>query len=379
MNKLSSRQNRKIIPVFKPCYDDKELSALKLTFDSGWLGLGPKTALFEEKFAELVGTPYAVAVNSATAALHLALCCLTDKGCEVITTPMTFVSTNHAILYNDAIPVFCDVEPDTMNIDAGKVEQLITPNTKAVLCVHYGGRSCDMDALVGICAKHGLSLVEDCAHAAGGGWNDRMLGSIGQMGCFSFHAVKNMATGDGGMITTSNKAYCERLKKLRWMGITTDTFARGGARYSWQYDVEEVGFKCHMNDITATLGLAQLDKLESMNARRREITALYDAELAGIGDIELLAHRHYQTTNAAHNYVIKTNSRDELNAFLKEKGISTGVHYYPNHLYDVYKPYYRECPVAEREWKRLLTLPLFPSIEDEDVNFIVESIGEFFQ
>lgn len=366
-----------MIPIFRPSYDEREIEALRETLNSGWVGLGPKTKLFEEKFAEFIGTRYAVALNSATAALHLSLLCLEVKGSEVISIPLTFISVNHAILYSGAAPVFCDVEPDTMNIDASKIEPLITPRTKAVICVHYGGRSCDMERILKICEKHNLALIEDCSHAAGGKYKSAMLGSLGKTGCFSFQAVKNLAAGDGGMVTTDRKDYYERLKRLRWLGITKDTFTRGMTEYSWYYDVAEVGYKYHMNDIAAAIGLVQLEKLEAANGRRRQISAIYDSRLAGVGDIELLSHREYQSS-AAHNYVIKTGRRDALNDFLREKGVSTGVHYYPNHLYDIYKPYYRACPVAEAEWSKLLTLPLFPALSNDEVDYIIRCCKDFF-
>lgn len=366
-----------MIPVFRPCYDEREVEALRETLLSGWVGLGPKTAEFENRFAGMIGSAHAVGLNSATAALHLAMHVMGIRDREVITTPMTFVSTNHAILYEGGIPVFCDVEADTMNMDVSMVESLVTPRTAGVVCVHYGGRSCDMGRLMDVCKRRGLFLVEDCAHGAGGKYKDRMLGSMGLMGCFSFHAVKNLATADGGMITTQDAAIDARLRKLRWLGISADTFSRGRREYAWQYDVVELGYKCHMNDVTAALGLVQLAKLEWMNDRRRELTAIYDRELKGVGDIQPLAHRPYQY-NAAHNYVIRTDSRDLLNGFLKDRGISTGVHYYPNHLYDMYREHYRECPVAEREWKRLLTLPLYPDLREAEQATVVGAVKEFF-
>lgn len=367
-----------MIPVFKPFYDERELEALKPVFESGWIGLGPKTLEFEKKFAEFIGVKYAVGVNSATAALHLGMECFNIKGKEIITTPMTFVSTNHSILYNEAIPVFCDIERDTLNIDPNEIEKLVTPNTAGVAVVHYGGRSCNLEAIQEICTKNNLFLLEDCSHSTGGKFKDKMLGSIGDIGCFSFHAVKNLATGDGGMVTTNNKDFYERLHKLRWLGITKDTFSRDlEQQYSWYYDVTELGYKCHMNDITAAIGLVQLEKINYMNQLRHDVREKYDRALAGVGDIEIIELKEYQHS-AAHNYVIKTSSRDELNIYLKNNGISTGVHYYPNHLYDMYKKYYRPCPVAETEWKKLLTLPLFPSLTDEEFNKIISTIKDFF-
>ena len=195
------------IPVFKPSYGAAEFKALKKVLQSGWTGLGPETEAFENEFAEYIGVRYAVAVNSCTAALHLALKVAGVEGGEVITTPMTFVATNHAILYNSSIPVFCDIEPDTLNIDPARIEALITKKTRAIMAVHYGGHACDMDALRKIAKKYRLRVIEDCAHACGGEYKQVKLGATGDIGCFSFQAVKNLSTGDGGMITTNSKCW----------------------------------------------------------------------------------------------------------------------------------------------------------------------------
>jgi len=370
-----------MIPVFKPCYGQEELEALREPFESGWVGLGPKTRQFEQRFAQMIGVPYAVGVNSATAALHLALHLCDVKDAQVISTSMTFVSTNHAILYNGGIPVFADVEPDTLNIDPDDVRRKITPRTKAIVVVHYGGHSCDMDAILGLAEEHNLMVVEDCAHACGGSYRGRMLGSWGDFGCFSFHAVKNLATGDGGMITTRDQAADARLRKLVWLGISRGTWDRTGRQgYSWEYDVEELGFKCHMNDIIAAVGLVQLDKLERTNARRRELAQRYTRMLDDVDWLETPVEKEY-AHSAWHNYVIKVADpadRNPLMEHLKAQGVSTGMHYIPNHLYAMYRPYVTEpLPVTESVWKRLITLPLFPDLSDEQQNHIVAAIESY--
>jgi len=367
-----------MIPVFRPSYGKEEIAAVAKVLKSGWVGLGPKTEEFERKFADYVGTKYAVALNSCTAALHLALLVMNVEKKEVITTPMTFVSTNHAILYNNAIPVFCDIYEDTLNINTDKIEKLITPRTNTILIVHYGGHSCYMDKILKLAFKYGLKVIEDCAHACGGEYKGRKLGSIGDIGCFSFHAVKNLATGEGGMITTNNKSVYERLRKLRWLGISKGTWQREKEhkKYDWQYDVPELGFKCHMHDISAAIGLEQLKKLDMLNKKRRALADVYNRRLQNIEGITLPAERSY-AKSACHNYVIRLNRRDALNAYLEKKKISTGVHYYPNHLYPMYKKHYRRLPVAERAWKRLLTLPLYPDLKNPDIAMITKEIKKF--
>jgi perosamine synthetase len=366
-----------MIPVFRPCMGDAEVNAVAEVLRSGWIGLGPKTREFENRFAEYLGVRHAVAVNSATAALHLALHVMEVSGGEVISTPMTFVSTNHAILYNHAEPVFCDIEPDTLNMDVGKAASLPSPRTKAILVVHYGGHAVDMDPVMDLARRHNLKVIEDVAHGCGGSYKGKKLGAIGDIGCFSFHAVKNLATGDGGMITTNEDAIYQHLLKLRWVGITKDTWSRAdndARQYAWYYNVEELGYKYHMNDISAAIGLVQLDKLERMNDRRRALAKHYSKLLAGTPGIELPVTKPYVTTHACHNYVIKTTNRDALNAALKDEGIATGVHYIPNNHYDMYRNFRGLTPVSSDVWKRLLTLPLYPDLQESDVERIVATI-----
>ncbi|MBN2460703.1 MAG: DegT/DnrJ/EryC1/StrS family aminotransferase [Candidatus Cloacimonetes bacterium] len=366
-----------MIPVFRPFSDGKEIEYLKAVLDSGWWGMGSRTREFEEKFAAYIGRKYAIGLNSATAALDLAFKCIDIRNREVITTPMTFVSTNHAILYNQGIPVFCDIEPDTLNIDASRIEALVTERTKAIIVVHYGGYACAMDEIMSIADKYNLYVVEDCAHACGGEYRGRKLGSIGQAGCFSFQAVKNLSTGDGGMLVTDDPEWYDFLQKYRWVGITKDTFSRDKDGYDWFYDVVNLGHKFHMNDITAAIGLAQFEKLAWMNRRRQELTMKYNNALRELKQVEIPPVKSYMRPSY-HNYVIKTEGREDLRTYLRERDISTGVHYYPNHLYEMYKPYYRRLEVVETIWKKLVTLPLFPDLKEQEQDLIINSIKDFF-
>lgn len=367
-----------LIPVFRPWYDKEELKAVEEVFDSAWIGLGPKTTQFEERFARYVGVPYAVALNSATAALHLGLAVLNVSGGEVITTPMTFVSTNHAVLYNNAEPVFADIEPDTLNIDPRSIEANLTDRTRAIIVVHYGGHACDMDTILDLAEERGIPVLEDVAHGAGGTYKGRKLGSLGNLGSFSFHAVKNLATGDGGMLTFSDPEYDARLRRLRWVGIDKDTWDRSeiDQKYSWYYTVQELGWKYHMNDITAAIGLVQLEKLDRANARRGEIVAYYNERFADLECLETPVEKSY-AQSAFHNYVIKLDRRDQLIAYLRDRNISTGVHYMPNHLYSMYRGFRADVPVTERVWQRLVTLPLYPGMTDWDVERVVRGVRGF--
>jgi|TARA_B100000315_G_scaffold109106_1_gene100119 perosamine synthetase len=366
-----------MIPVFKPCYGKKELEALCEPFRTGWIGSGPKTKEFEEKFAKYIGVKYAVATNSCTASLHLAMKVMNIEDCEVITTPMTFVATNHAILYNNGIPVFSDIYADTLNINPEKVKDLITNKTRAIVVVHYGGHSCDMDVINEIANRYKLVVIEDVAHGCGGEYKGKRLGSLGDIACFSFNAVKNLATGDGGMITTNNFEVYKRLLKLSWMGISKNTWARqDDEKYSWHYNVDEVGYKYQMNDIVASIGLVQLAKLDKMNEKRREIIKKYNNGFTDLDWIVTPTQRSY-TKRACHNYVIKLDERDKLNIYLKENRISTGIHYIPNNHYEMYKDCQGKTPVCEKVWLKLLTLPLFPDLTDSEISMIVEKVRLF--
>lgn len=367
-----------MIPVFKPAYGPEEVRAVEEVFRSGWIGLGPKTKAFEDKFAEYLGVKHAVGLDSCTAALHLALKVVGVENSEVISTPMTFVSTNMAILYNNATPVFADVESDTLNIDVEDVRRKITPKTKAIIVVHYGGYACDMEGIIDLAKRHNLAVIEDCAHACGGKYKDIPLGSLGDVGCFSFHAVKNLATGDGGMISTNNDAYDERLRKLRWLGISKDTWKRSeiSTNYSWYYTVEEVGYKCHMNDIIASLGIVQLSKLDENNRIRKSIAQKYNLAFEGLEWLQCPVEKDYMSSSH-HNYVVKVKDRDAFMEHLTKAGIASSVHYFPNHLYEIFSSYRVSLPVADEIWKSIVTLPLFPTMSDADIDHVIQSVCAF--
>jgi perosamine synthetase len=295
---------------------------------------------------------------------------------------MTFVSTAHAVSYCGALPVFVDIRRDTLTIDIEDMKRKATGKTKAVIPVHYGGHPCEMKAIHKWARtnRHRIMIIEDAAHACGSEYRGQRIGSCSQSdaACFSFHAVKNLATGDGGMVTTNDAGVAEKLCRLRWCGITKSTWDRTmeGLRYGWYYEVPELGFKCHMNDIQAALGLVQLGRLDVANSRRRQLAEWYTEELAELDWIETPVEYEY-ALSAWHNYVIKTPHRDELHVYLKERGVSTGVHYMPIHL----QPYYYDpavrLPIAEAVWKELLTLPLYPDLTYDEQRDIIHCIRQF--
>ena len=368
------------IQIFKPWYGEAELEALRPSFESGWLGYGEKAREFEKRFAEYIGVKHAIALHSCTAALHLALVVSGVEGRQVLTTPMTFVASNHAILIAGGHPVFCDIEEDTLNIDPADVERRVTPETRVLLAVHYGGHPCDMDALLDIAERHDLLLVEDVAQACGGSHRGRKLGSLGHIGCFSFESKKNLSTGDGGMLVTDDDAVAERVRRLRWLGISSDTWSRfnnGHQGHAWEYEVEEVGYKYCMNDIAASLGLVQLEKLDRGNELRRQLVQRYHEAFAEVEGVEPLALKEYGES-ACYSMVVKLDKRDALCDFLQTCDIQSAVHFRPNHFYPVYAPYRpAQLPVTETVWERILTLPLYPQMGEENQDRVIESVRRF--
>lgn len=370
------------IPVLKPSITEAEITAVAEVLRSGWLGLGPKTAEFEQGFARQVGSPFCVGVNSGTAALHLATRLLhLQPGDEVIVPPMTFVSTVHAIAYCGATPVFADILPDTLNLDPEDVAVKITPRTRAIIGVDLAGHPADLDELQTLAQEHRLALIEDAAHACGALYKGRPVGSIASLTCFSFHAVKNLTCGEGGAITCANSQQAHWLKQMRWLGISRDTWDRTGGEtaYQWEYRVDEVGYKYHMNDIAAAIGLVQLQRLPTLNAARRRMAQKYYEALRDLEWLTLPVERAY-VQSAWHLYQVKLpdeTSRDRMMHHLAEHGIASGVHYFPVHLHPCYRKLNAHCPIAAKLWRRILTLPLFPDLQTFQQEKIIAAVRAF--
>ncbi len=362
------------IPLFRPLVREDAVDAVAEVLRSGWLGMGPRTQDFEHAFAAYVGAPHCVGLSSGTAAIQLALRVLDlPPGSEVVTTPLTFVSANQAVLHEGLRPVFADVQPDTGNLDAASVAECISERTGAVLLMHYGGYPCDLDELYELARERGAAVIEDCAHACGAVYRGRRIGSHGDLHAFSFHAVKNLPMGDGGALTVRSEAHDARLRRLRWFGISADTYARaaGGRSYSWDYEVAELGFKHHMNDVAAAIGLAQLAHLDEDNARRAEIAARYRDGLAGVPGLELL-RREDDRSSSHHLFCLLAERRADLVDKLNAHGVDVGVHYRPSYYY----PMFEAEPLAgvESFWRRAVSLPMHVCLKDDDVADVVETI-----
>lgn len=374
------------IPFHEPSLGLEEEKEVLDTLRSGWLTTGPKTRRFERQFAEYVGAEHAVALNSCTAALHLALHVHgIGPGDEVITTPITFAATANVIEHVGARPVFVDVQPDTLNLDPVLVERAVTPRTRAIIPVHFAGHPCEMEALHDIADHHGLVIIEDAAHAVGASYRGRRIGGISPLTTFSFYATKNMTTGEGGMITTDSEDLAGRLRILSLHGISVDAWkrCRPGAYKHW--DIVEPGFKYNMFDIQASLGLHQLAKLDGFIEARKRWTQMYDNGFADTPEMTSLTRR-IDVASAYHLYVIRLArerlrlSRDEFLEALQDRGVGVGVHFRPVHLH----PYYREkygfapgaLPVAEEAGESLLSLPLFPTMTERQVAEVIRRVQE---
>jgi len=361
------------IPLFKPVICEEAIEAVSDVLRSGWIGLGPKTEAFEQDFAKYIGAPYAVALNSCTAGLHLGLLLLNlPAGAEVITTPLTFVSTNHAILYSGCKPIFADIQLQTGNLDVESVSQRITERTGAIMLMHYAGYPCDIDEFYKLAREHNIPIIEDCAHSCGASYKGRHIGSHGDIHAFSFHAVKNLPIGDGGALTVSSEQYYHRLRKLRWLGIDRETFERTTPdAYNWQYNVDEVGYKYQMNDIHAAIASAQLPYLDRYNNRRAQITAMYAERLSNIPGIKLLKYKN-DRQSSFHLFCIRTERRDDLVVKLQASGIDVSVHYRRNDSYLMYEE--QELPNTELFSKSVISLPMHPALTDKQVDYIADTI-----
>lgn len=380
----SPRTKERFLVFGSPFIADEEIEEVTHSLRASWLGTGPKVARFEEDFRRYKGATHAVAVNSCTAALHLALLAADlEPGDEVITTPLTFCATINAIIHAGAVPVLADVDPKTMNISAEKIREKISPRTKAILPVHFAGRPCDMDAITALATKHNLRLIEDCAHAAETEYRGRKAGTFGEFGCFSFYATKNMTTGEGGMILTGSAELAARLKILALHGMSQDAWKRFSDAGYKHYQVVEAGFKYNMMDLQAAIGIHQLKKLEGWWSRRKNIWDTYNAAFREL-PIGAPADPEPETRHAYHLYTLFIDekrtgiSRDRFLEAMTAQNIGVGVHYLsiPEH------PYYQkrfgwkpeQWPEAMRIGRETVSIPLTPKLQDEDVSDVIGAV-----
>jgi perosamine synthetase len=369
------------IRLFKPSLGEEELQAIKEAFDRSWVGLGPKVEEFERAWAKFIGCKMAIGVNSATAALHLALACFGfPEGKKVLVPSLTFASTATAILYNRLIPVFVDSDPITLGISLEDLEKKYSKDCVAVMPVHYAGHPVPMEKLIPWARAKRLKVIEDCAHTAGGNYKGKMLGTWGDIGCFSFEEKKLMTTGDGGMMVTNQPELFKDVKAMRWVGIDKDNWKTAQAYVKanhdalhWFYQLNVLGYKYNMNDLAASIGLVQLKKLPAMNTRRSEIIKQYMEGINNLSGIQPLLP--YEPDKYVYQmFGVRAEKRDEFMIYLKSKGIATGCHYTPLSLQPLFKPYASDCNYIEKEANKFITLPLHADLTDDEVIYIIKAI-----
>lgn len=369
------------IPLSDINFTSKESDAVLEVLKSGWLTMGAVTQEFEQEFAAYTGAKHAIAVSSATAALHLS-CVVAGIGAgdEVILPSLTFVATANAVRYTGATPVFADIESEkTLNISPESIEASITERTRAIIVVHYGGYACDMPAIMALAAEYGLVVIEDAAHAIGSSLDGRMLGIWGQTGCFSFFSNKNMTTGEGGMIVTDNNVLAERLRRLRSHGMTSVTWDRHKG-HAWSYDVVDLGYNYRLDEMRSALGRVQLFKLGAYNSRRGELTRLYHEMLEEITPAIDIPFRNHSGISACHILPILLPEDIDRKKFMdnmKEQGVQTSIHYPPIHHFTSYRSKEEQTnslTLTEAVAARELTLPLYPAMSNDDIGVVVRSV-----
>lgn len=374
------------LPIAVPWIGEREKQLVLDALESGWITTGPKTQELARRIAAMAGVKHAVAVNSATGALHLALEAL-DVGPEheVITSTWTFAATVNVIEHVGAKPVLVDVEPDTLNMDPRAVEAAITPRTKVVLSVDYGGQPCDYDALHAICDPRGIAIVDDAAHALGAAWRGRPVGSLAKVTAFSFYATKNLSTGEGGAAVTDDEEVADRIRLLSLHGMSRDAWKRYTATGSWYYEVVAPGWKYNLSDVLAAIGLGQLERFEEFQAIRAGLVARYQANLAAVPEVGFMRARE-GLTHAWHLFPIAidldalTIDRARFIDELRAENIGTSVHFIPIHRH----PHFRDSlnakpesfPVAEHAYARAITLPLFPRMTERDVDDVCAAVAK---
>lgn len=376
----------RVVPFAVPSIEDDDIAAVVDVMRTGWITTGPNVREFEQRFAERLGAKHAVALNSATAALHLALDAISLRaGDEVIVPTLTFTASAEVVRYFDAKPVLVDVLPDTLCIDAQAVRRAITPRTRAIMPVHLGGHAAEMDALMAIAHEHDLRVIEDTAHAFPSAYHGRNAGTMGDISAFSFYATKTITTAEGGMLVTDSDAYAERARVMSLHGMDRDSWKRYTRGGSWRYDVVAPGYKYNMTDMAAALGLSQLAKAGAMWRRRCEIAELYNQAFKTLPELELPTVHEY-VEHAWHLYVPRLHL-DRLNidrdAFLRElddRGVMTSVHFIPVHTFTYYRSTYgyedSEFPVASAEFERYFSLPIYPAMSREDVDQVIRSVRD---
>jgi dTDP-4-amino-4,6-dideoxygalactose transaminase len=374
------------LPFHRALIQEEEKRAVLEVLESGWLTTGPRVKQFESQFAKYVGAKHAIAVNSCTAALHVALAALNiGEGDEVIIPTMTFAASGEVVLYLKGKPVLVDCLPGSHHMDPEKIEQAITSRTKAILPVHYAGFPCDMDAIQKIARNHDLKIVEDAAHSLPASYKNKMIGTISDVTCFSFYATKTMTTGEGGMITTDNAQLADHMRILSLHGISRDAWKRYTAQGTWRYQILEAGYKYNLTDLQAAIGCAQLEKCDSMRDARARVAHEYTRQIAPLEAFETPRYTE-ESLHAWHLYVLRVKpnvlsiGRDQVMEELKSRGIGCSVHFIPLHLHPLYQNVlgYRDgqFPNAEDQFEHSISLPIYPDLTAGEIARVVAALQD---
>ncbi|MFA6003054.1 MAG: DegT/DnrJ/EryC1/StrS family aminotransferase [Elusimicrobiota bacterium] len=368
-----------MIPISRPVTGPEEIAAISKVFSSAWLGLGSTVFEFEEKLKSYLGAKHVIAVNTGTSALHIALAGFgVGPGDEVIIPSITFAACVQTILALGATPVFAESHEDSLLLDIDDVERCLTPKTKAVMPVHFCGNPCDLDRLLALAKKHGFLVIEDAAHAFGSEYRGRKIGTHGHAVCFSFDPIKNITTGEGGAVALSDDKIAEEIRRQRILGIDKDTWHRYKNTRTYFYEVVSPGFRYHMPNFCAAVGLEQLKKFPDFIARRRHIAQRYDDSFSGLTSVKPL--RIDYRTVVPHIYILRlaADRRDAFMEFLKSRGIGTGLHYIANHIQPFFKKYCgRPLPRAERLWQEIVTIPLHCGMNDVEIDTVISAVKDF--
>lgn len=368
-----------MLPVSRPSIGLEELEEVKKVFSTGWLGLGSTVFDFENKVKEYLSAKNIIAVNTGTTALHIALDAFgISEGDEVIVPSLTFCADIQVITALKASPVFCEVDPNTLNIDVEDVKQRITSKTKAIMPVHYCGNACDMDSLLNIGKEHNITIIEDAAHAFGSSYKGEKIGSFGDVTCFSFDPIKNITCGEGGAVVLSDDNITEEIRRKRILGINKDTWHRYKNKRNWFYEITTQGYRYHLSNINAAIGLVQLKKLNKFIEKKRNIVKLYNEHFKDFEGIKLIEWNLNETAPFAYIFRVLNDKRDQIMDFLKEKGVGTGVHYMANHMQPYFLRYATPLPVTEKVCNEILTLPLYYDMKDSEIDLVIKSVVDFF-
>ncbi len=363
----------------RPSVGATELSRLGDVLTSRWLGMGPQTAAFEQALRTQLGAKHVLAVAHGTDALHLALDALELRaGDEVLVPSLTFAATIHAIRMVGATPAFCEVEPATLNLDPDDVRARLGPRTRAILPVHFAGLACDLDRLLALARDHGAAVIEDAAHAFGSTYRGRPIGTWGDVTCFSFDAVKNITCGEGGAVATDRDDLAATMKLRRSLGMNRDAARTSPTDAAERDTVVDRGFRYHMSDLNAAIGLAQLEQAATFRARKHAIVEAYDAAFAGLPGVALIRRHRSETFPFSYVVRITDGRRDALRAHLAAHGIETKVHFIPNHLQPAFQRFTRPLPVTERLGREVVSLPFFVDLTEAEVRCVIERVQEFF-